>query len=264
MTAERHRNRPQDVTLLGVLKNQGGGHGKIRKISGKESAIAKPAVNRERAFYRKIQCTAMQSIVPGYFGSFTSGGDSWIMLRDLTAGMSSPCIADVKLGSRMYELNAPADKKARQISRAMKTTAKTHCVRCIDICIREAGNVVRRWGKNEGANMSGGELKETIRLFIPGKRRAEFAKLISGVRDTLELALEKMPGMRLYSASLLIVYDGDCETKPMTIKIIDFAHAYTDIVAEGGDISDESYDDNAIEGLDNMLSFTQDEQEIKW
>jgi hypothetical protein len=41
------------------------------------------------------------------------------------------------------------------------------------------------------------------------------------------------------------------------VWIIDFAHEYIDILAEGGNPANPEFDDNSLKGLDSLLSFTE-------
>jgi hypothetical protein len=63
--------------------------------------------------------------------------------------------------------------------------------------------------------------------------------------------------MRLYSASVLICFDADVPASPATLSIIDFAHAYLDVDAQGGNSRDPSFDDNSVLGLQSLLAFIQ-------
>ena len=47
------------------------------------------------------------------------------MLENLTAGMKYPCIMDVKIGRRMYDLDADPEKIARTRRKAAQTTTES-------------------------------------------------------------------------------------------------------------------------------------------
>jgi hypothetical protein len=245
---------PTECEVLGLLPSQGGGHGKIRKGVNRVACIAKPYVEREDRFYRQIVNTPLSSIVPNYFGS----SQSWLMLQDLTAGMASPCVADLKLGTRSFEVNASAEKAARQLANMSGTTTPTHGIRCIDICIRRDRQVVRHWDRRKGRQMDEAQLKKALGLFLHAKRRQTFRRLAGDLKAKLEQVRTTLPNLRLYSASVLVVYDGDKEGGAMAVKIIDFAHAYIDVHAEGGDPTDPAFDDNALTGLENLIALAQE------
>jgi len=242
----RQLSSAPEVELLGILPTQGGGHGEIRRG---RAFVAKPLIDREDRFYQTAGRSPLHSVIPKYIGS--SGG--WMLLQDLTAGMSSPCVADIKLGTRSFEVNAPPEKAARQLSHVKGTTTLSLAIRCIDICIRRERQVVRRWDRRDGRGMDEAQLKRALLLFLPGRRRESFRRAIADVKAKLEQTYAVLPNLRLYSASVLIVYDGDNERAKMRVKIIDFAHAYADVAAEGGDAVDPAFDDNAMRGIENLI-----------
>ena len=253
----KHSNsKKPDVTLLGMLTTQGGGHGKILQGSGKEASIAKPLIDREDRFYQQIAKTPLNLAIPHYIGRMSSGGKEFLLLQDLTDGMKSPCIADIKLGTRSYEVDAPIEKANRQRAHIVNTTTASHAARCIDICTRKNGQVVRRWDRRDGRKMNAQQFRDALKYFLPGKRREEFVHGIQNLKNRLIQTLEILPFLRLYSASVLVIYDGDNESSPMSVCIIDFAHAYIDVVAEGGDAKDKVFDDNAVRGLDSLIAMT--------
>jgi hypothetical protein len=101
--------------------HQVGGHCSILKFDG---GVCKPLIQRECEFYRTVHkdVPLLASITPGFYGcvvvpsnstpqsrqegSNSSGGSNesdlgkyqyYIVLQDLTAGMSKPCVMDMKV-----------------------------------------------------------------------------------------------------------------------------------------------------------------------
>jgi hypothetical protein len=171
--------------------------------------------------------------------------------------MRSPCIADLKLGTRSFEVSAAPEKMRRQLSHIANTTTASHAIRCIDICTRKNGRVIKHFDRRDGQRMSASNLQAALLAFLPGDRLAAFRSAIQSVKSTLEQTQSIFPNMRLYSASVLVVYDGDSEESAVNVRIIDFAHAYIDVVAEGGDATDLSYDDNSVKGLESLIKFAE-------
>jgi hypothetical protein len=244
-----------DSEKFTILQTQGGGHGKMLRGNSSVPFIAKPLIEREHSFYVSVAASPFSKLTPGFLGRISLNSRDWLCLQDLTVGMTSPCIADLKLGTRSFEVTAPPEKVKRQLAHMANTTTVSHAIRCIDICIRRSGKVVARWDRRQGRSMSGAQFRKVLRAFLPGRRRSEFAAKIAEIREGLVLTHERYPNMRLYSASVLAVYDGDKPDLPMQVCIIDFAHAYVDVEREGGDPNDTSFDDNAVRGLDNLLAF---------
>lgn len=248
---------PGETRILEVLKTQGGGHGKIRKgiFPPGISCIAKPLISREDTFYRSVQSTELTNCTAKYLGSATIDGSAWLFLEDLTVGMTSPCIIDLKLGTRSFEVDAPPEKKHAQIEHMRNTTTASHAVRLVDARIRAGGVATHEWDRIQGHGLSPDELRDVLRTFLPGDRRGEFVAAVERIRLILKDVLESMSKMRLYSASVLGIYDGDVPDGRMIVVLIDFAHAYLDIDAEGGNSNDSEYDDNSLKGLQSLIDF---------
>jgi hypothetical protein len=98
------------------------------------------------------------------------------------------------------------------------------------------------------------ELRRCLQLFVTESRTANFLRAIKEIKEKLFQTKQMYPNLRLYSASVLMVYDGDQEGTQVNAKLIDFAHAYIDVQAEGGVPDDPSFDDNAMIGLESLVS----------
>jgi hypothetical protein len=98
------------------------------------------------------------------------------------------------------------------------------------------------------------ELKKCLHIFVREGQREEFLKTIKEIKEKLFETRQSLPNLRLYSASVLAAYDGDVDDGPIAVKLIDFAHAYIDVEAEGGSPDDPAFDDNAMTGLDSLAS----------
>lgn len=252
------------INAMNNLKTQCGGHKGIRQgTKGKYAYIAKPiSTDREALFYKTIKVTPLYQCVPKYLGiskdsnNNSSNSKSWLLLQDLTLNMSSPCIADLKIGTRTFEIDVPQWKQERQLSLLNGTTTISHAVRCIDICIRHNNTIIEQWDRRQGRRMKWSDFEKALRVFLSTKAHVEqFTEQLKFLRSKLvETYQEYLPNMRLYSASVLIIYDGDKDNSPLTLKLIDFGHGYTDLASEGGNPHDPSYDDNALLGIDNLLS----------
>ena len=245
-----------DIKIIGILKTQGGGHGKIQKsIFGDTSimCIAKPYIPREDNFYKQLLPTPLSLHTCMYMGIHISQGQRWLLLEDQTQNMTSPCVLDIKLGTRSFEINASSEKIKNQLEHIQNTTTKTHAIRIIDARIRKNKKLLYVCDRVKGHGLNINEFEDVILKFLPGKRKKEFVHNIFKIRKALLETLEIFPNMRLYSASILTVFDGD-KDEPMKVTIIDFAHAYIDIEAEGGDASDPFFDDNASNGLQSLIN----------
>jgi hypothetical protein len=242
-------------TITGLLPSQGGGHGNLRSVDSPDPLVAKPFNAREYAFYSGIQPFALRAALPCLHGACALGGAGYLLLEDLTHGLISPCVGDFKLGTRSFEVGAPPAKEARQFAHTVRTTTRSHAVRLVDVAVRRASALVDRWNRREGRRLSPRELRRVLRYFLSGDRLREFVSEIDRLSAALSSTLAALPNLRLYSASVLVVYDGDRGAPPLRAALIDFAHAYLDIASEGVDPSDDSFADNAVAGLANLRAF---------
>lgn len=246
-----------EYKIQGELNSQLGGHGHFKKLHGPIASMAKPLLPREKYFYKHIKSTPLVYCIPKYLGSISYDDRKWLILQDLTAGIVSPCVADLKIGTRTFEVGVSYEKASRQISLLNNTTTPTHAIRCIDICTRKNGALVQHWDRNEGRKMTPEQLKKALKVFIGDslKRKTKFNEELITLINRLNETEKMYPNLRLYSASVLLVYDGDKENSGILVKLIDFGHAYIDVEAEGGNPKDSSFDDNALIGLKNLYKF---------
>jgi hypothetical protein len=243
------------TAVMNLLSSQGGGHGNIRSVGSSRPLIAKPFNARESAFYAGIQQFPLEAALPKFHGIHSANGTKWLLLEDLTHGLRSPCVADFKLGTRSFELGVPLQKQLRQLSHTIRTTTRTHAVRLIDVCLREQSTVVDRWNRREGRRLSPHELQLVVHAFLPAPHRGRFLAEIDRITGSLSETYGRLPNLRLYSTSLVVAYDGDAAAVPLRAALIDFAHGYLDISAEGVDTADDQFDDNALAGLASLRAF---------
>ncbi|EAY11027.1 inositol hexakisphosphate kinase [Trichomonas vaginalis G3] len=250
---------------LDPLNTQGGGHGQLCKIKNLDHGIdcvAKPLFEHENNFYTIMTKTPLADCLPRFFGNTQIDGHEYLLIEDLTAGMTSPCIADLKLGTRSFEIGVSESKVRKQMQNMSKSTTPKYAVRIIDVSMRKDGNLVNHWDRNFGKKAPIQSFIDTMNKFIPVNRKQEFLDKVEDVITKLTQTKEIYPGSRLYSASLLVVYDGD-QDLPIRVALIDFAHAYSDITQCSGKMDSEEFEDNTILGLRNIIHLLTDPTELE-
>lgn len=81
------------------------------------------------------QSPRWHDFVPQFGGVQTeSGGESWLMMENLAAGMLRPAVMDIKIGTRHFSSDAPAKKIAKERKKAETTTIGTHGLRSKSRC----------------------------------------------------------------------------------------------------------------------------------
>ncbi|CAD6196945.1 unnamed protein product [Caenorhabditis auriculariae] len=180
---------------------------------------------------------------------------NFIVISDMTYGFRSPCVLDLKLGTRQHGDRATRAKAAIQIEKCRNTTSATLGIRLcgmqsIDL---DSGELIKI-NKYEGRAMDESALNAAIRSFFSGSPIAalEVRRRVAEIRQVLA----KSEGVRLFGASLLIVIER-CPSKSQRtvarVCVVDFANAtfpgYLD------DNSHEGVDGGSLMGLDTLERF---------
>lgn len=216
--------------------------------------------------------------------------ESAIVLENLTSGFQQPNVLDIKLGARLYADGTSEEKAARLDKVASETTSGSLNFRIAGMKVwngQQFDTYDKFYGRKFSAeNVNNGFETFFAPLFAPGVSTEEAAQLLETILAEITKArhiLEKTES-RMYSASVLIVYEGDGEKlgslmrgenkKPRAdekapttreiakneaeeeeeeeegpppaynVKLIDFAHAQW--------TPGKGYDDNMIKGLKNV------------
>ncbi|KAL9597137.1 MAG: hypothetical protein Q9219_005359 [cf. Caloplaca sp. 3 TL-2023] len=195
---------------------------------------------------------------PSNGGKITT--DLAIVLENIAASFKKPNILDVKLGARLWDDNAPPAKRAKLDQVAEETTSKSLGFRIAGMRTwlgspatdnnsnGLSADGYRLYDKQYGRQFSADTVREGFEDFflIPkdGVAAGPIRKIINRFLDDLEglkMVLE-MEESRMYSSSLLFVYEGDKDALTEAFVAEDEDEATADNMT-GDETHEESDDD---------------------
>lgn len=232
------------------FEEQMGGHeGTFHKLD--EKKIMKHGGEAETLFYSELHLyPKLQEFAPAFHGFHELDGKKYIVIEDATAGFSKPCILDIKIGKQSFGEDADETKKANMAAKDAKSTTGTLGARITAIKVYqvESGEYIKK-SKDYGKTIKTEDFQSALsEYFHNGKtlRKTLIPKFLEKIRLVKEW-IESQGDVRMYSSSILFVYDGDESNDEVVIKLIDFAHVFK--------ITDNGKDDGYIFGVNNVIQY---------
>lgn len=144
-----------------------------------------------------------------------------IVLENVLAGFQKPNFVDVKLGRRLWADDAPLSKRAKLDDVASQTTSGSLGFRIAGMKVwhPEGSGEYKVFDKFYGRNLTSDNVKDAFSTFLCLDQKTESPELLRDVISNIEEAVGSIEQIianqesRVYSASLLFVYEGDPQAR---------------------------------------------------
>lgn len=264
-TAERRTTAVTESTLRSgsTILDAVGGH-QARGVGvawfSKHGHIYKPMQDgmRGRAeleFYQTLfgSDNPLKQHVPHFSGTEKDDAAEYLVLGDLCAGYTHPCVLDLKMGTQTYDEKASQDKIDKEIAKYKWQSEIGFRVIGMKKYVSASGEMDRPEASTWGRGLTPKDIRPVLERFLcsAGDRRTVMIERLVEQLRAIRRCLTESARWRITSSSLLITYEGADGTshgaeRGISVHMIDFAHVF--------EITDGGVDAGYMHGLDTLLS----------
>ena len=181
------------------------------------------------------------------------------MLQDLTHNVKKACVMDIKMGTKTYTSDSNVIKKWMLENKDSKTTTASLGFRVTGFrSFKRPSGEYDVKGRPWGMALTPDDIVENLSNFFDDGERSRLdvlEKYISRL-EVLLLWYSEQNIIKMFSSSLLFVYDSEGDVDLADVHMIDFAHVKR---IESPDDRDHGY----ISGLANLISIFKQIREAK-
>ncbi|CAH1247034.1 IPMK [Branchiostoma lanceolatum] len=184
-----------------------------------------PRGQKELGFYQTIfdedtknrDLLTLRQFMPKYLGKFVPEDDPsqvFIKLEDITRKFHQPCILDVKVGRRCYDLEATPDKIEREKRKYPPIDIVGFQLMGMRIYKRKTGEVVyydKKYGRSLDEHHVGMGLTKYLTMDGTCPLQVQVLQAILCRLERIKRFIKTQSQICLFSSSLLIVYEGEPE-----------------------------------------------------
>jgi hypothetical protein len=179
-----------------------------------------------------------------------------IVLEDLCYKMELPCILDVKMGTRQYGLLASAEKIRSKNAKMAKSTSATLGLRVAGLKMFDRLHPDQQITKSKAECRYLGPLDVEQLIFEFCQQSAALCGHFARHVDEIRQAFVQQTAYRLFTSSLLLMYDAMNPQESTRVVVVDFAYTYTveELHASLDDDRHMTKDEGFLRGLDSLAA----------
>jgi len=233
-----------------------GGHGGLAIIPGPKPGQIQKKINKqdEVDFYNSLDekfTDQERKFFPRFFGTTrVEGQGDYFIMEDLTHQYGKPCILDIKMGKTSVGEDAKPEKRESMEEKDKGTTTHELGQRITGYRVwKKDTNSFAKAGKDITKKIKAENYLQHLRDFFHNGEtfRVDIVRYFLGILEEVWAFMSTQHKVRMYSSSLLFVYDSLNNEPHGRLKMIDFAHVF--------DIKDGGLDESYLFGLEKLVAY---------
>ncbi|PIA18923.1 SAICAR synthase-like protein [Coemansia reversa NRRL 1564] len=205
-----------NVETAQAFEYQVAGHPGVLVVED-NAMIIKPLNKREQEFYEGANgAPEFKSFMPVYYGMLQQSNDNvnsenaeFICLENLVHGFDKPCVLDIKIGSRLWDIDAAPEKQAAMVKKGQRTTSGKLGIAVTGMKLHGQPSEDREWCRD----LTEVTILDALAYYFSAAEKSVskeyrdyvIRQFILEITELLQVV--ERTELRMYSSSLLFVYD---------------------------------------------------------